>query len=156
MVFQCEVPQPEVDQACEERETALGRALEGRDGNAWLYPCPTILLGLAACSVGRLWPSCHKQPLINIKFGYLWNLSCCSIFKQSFRKQWMTKISSYLWHWVAQVVNVLATCVHLLHYQRHCLSNCVVVLDIYTVQLNNYVIEKCDMLYLDLIVYQHG
>ena len=29
MVFQCEVPQPEVDQACEERETALGRALEG-------------------------------------------------------------------------------------------------------------------------------
>ena len=29
MVFQCEVPQPEVDQACEERETAPGRALEG-------------------------------------------------------------------------------------------------------------------------------
>ena len=29
MVFQCEVPQPEVDQACEERETALGCALEG-------------------------------------------------------------------------------------------------------------------------------
>ena len=29
MVFQCEVPQPEVDQACEERETAMGRALEG-------------------------------------------------------------------------------------------------------------------------------
>ena len=29
MVFQCKVPQPEVDQACEERETALGRALEG-------------------------------------------------------------------------------------------------------------------------------
>ena len=28
MVFQCEVSQPEVDQACEERETALGRALE--------------------------------------------------------------------------------------------------------------------------------
>ena len=28
MVFQCEVPQPEVDQACEERETALGHALE--------------------------------------------------------------------------------------------------------------------------------
>ena len=29
MVFQYEVPQPEVDQDCEERETALGRALEG-------------------------------------------------------------------------------------------------------------------------------
>ena len=29
MVFQCEVHQPEVDQACEERETALGLALEG-------------------------------------------------------------------------------------------------------------------------------
>ena len=29
MVFQCEVPQPEVDQACKERETALGRVLEG-------------------------------------------------------------------------------------------------------------------------------
>ena len=29
MVFQCEVPQPEDDQACEERETALGCALEG-------------------------------------------------------------------------------------------------------------------------------
>ena len=43
----------------------------------------------------------------------------------------MTKISSYLWYWVAQVVNVLATCVHLLHYQRHCLSNCVILLDIY-------------------------
>ena len=28
MVLQCEVPQPEVDQACEDRETALGRALE--------------------------------------------------------------------------------------------------------------------------------
>ena len=43
----------------------------------------------------------------------------------------MAKISSYLWHWVAQVVNMLATCVHLLHYQRHCLSNCVIILDIY-------------------------
>ena len=29
MVFQCEVPQPEVDQACKESETALGRVLEG-------------------------------------------------------------------------------------------------------------------------------
>ena len=29
MVFQCEVPLLEVDQACEERETALGLALEG-------------------------------------------------------------------------------------------------------------------------------
>ena len=29
MVFQYEVPQPEVDQDCKERETALGRALEG-------------------------------------------------------------------------------------------------------------------------------
>ena len=28
MVFQREVPQPEVDQACEDRETGLGRALE--------------------------------------------------------------------------------------------------------------------------------
>ena len=23
---------------------------------------------------------CHKHPLIDNKFGYLWNLSCCSIF----------------------------------------------------------------------------
>ena len=29
MVVQCEVPQPEVDQACKERETALGRVLKG-------------------------------------------------------------------------------------------------------------------------------
>ena len=37
---------------------------------AWLYPCPTILLGLAA-RLGRLWPSLHKY--LN---NYL-NNQCC-------------------------------------------------------------------------------
>ena len=86
MAFHGEIPQPEVDEACEEREAALGRALEGWEReivkafltnenlkgttpeektsitelHTKMHP-PDCILAPLSCQalppVGRLWPS---------------------------------------------------------------------------------------------------